>query len=128
MDGIGKAGGSPGKPLLDDQVIFSQFFSQKTGPAFIFVKTPICPGTVAVCVGITQTDNMFFHRKDNLLCVGNVLKTVQISLFIANSIAFFRKKSNKIKENFFFLFIIDKNHFRMYNGFINNDAAAFDVL
>jgi hypothetical protein len=71
---------------------------------------------------------MSFHMKDNLLCVGNVLKTVQISMFIANSIAFFRKKSNKIKENFFFLFIIDKNHFRMYNGFINNDAAVFDVL
>lgn len=130
MDGIGEAGGSAGKAFFDDQIIAAEFLAQQAGPAFMFIETSVGVGAVAVGVGIAEAYNMFFHRWINLLWglnrfPGSLLfslrlrsgiffcsvKTVQFFLITADSIAFFRKKSNKIKEKFFFLFIIDKNNF-----------------
>ena len=67
LQGVRKHGGAPGEPLLDHKVILSQCLLQQTGPAFVLVETVAAIGTVggvgavAVGVGITETDNVFFH-------------------------------------------------------------------
>jgi hypothetical protein len=69
MQRILKYSSSTGKALFQHQIFFAQQLLQNPGPAFIFIKTVAAVGaigrirTVAMGIGISQTDNVFFHIK-----------------------------------------------------------------
>ena len=67
VDGVHKYGGAAGKPLFGHKVFVAQRLLQAAGPALLFIEADavvgavVRVGTVAVGVGITQTEDMCFH-------------------------------------------------------------------
>ena len=67
VDGVHKYGGAAGKSLFGHKVFVAQRLLQAAGPALLFIEADamvgavVGVGTVAVGVGITQTEDMCFH-------------------------------------------------------------------
>ena len=69
MNGIIKAGGAAGQTFFDHQIFLPQLLLQQSGPAFRLVETDAAVGAVsgigavAVGVGVTEAENVLFHKK-----------------------------------------------------------------
>ena len=67
VDGVHKYGGAAGKTLFGHKVFVAQRLLQAAGPALLFIEADavvgavVRVGTVAVGVGIAQTEDMCFH-------------------------------------------------------------------
>ena len=67
LQGIGEYRGPPAQSLLDHQIFLSQGALEQTGPAFRLAEPasaegfPLLSSTVAVSIGVAQTDNMALH-------------------------------------------------------------------
>ena len=75
MQRVAENSSAPGKPLLEHKVIFAQRLLQEAGPALVLGEAVgVVGGIVGVCtvamgVGITKADNVFFHVRDLLFGV-----------------------------------------------------------
>ena len=67
VDGVHEHGGAAGKALFRHKIFLAQCLLQAAGPALLFIEADavvgavVRVGTVAVGVGITQTENMCFR-------------------------------------------------------------------
>ena len=72
VEGVGEDGGAAGQTLFQDQIVLTQCLLQQAGPAFVFVEAGAAVGAVggigavAVGIGVTETDDVFFHGMSSL--------------------------------------------------------------